>query len=48
MQEQNMLENEDCKLYAGNLNEETSYLMQEQSSTRTYTINTTILTIFCC
>lgn len=48
MQEQNMLTYEDCKLYAGNLNEETSYLMQEQSSTRTYTNNTIFLTIFCC
>lgn len=48
MQEQNMLAYEDCKLYAGNLNEETSYLMQEQSSTRTYTNNTIFLTIFCC
>lgn len=48
MQEQNMLAYEDCNLYAGSLNEETSYLMQEKSDTATYTINTTILTIFCC
>lgn len=48
MQEQNRLAYEDCKLYAGNLEEEISNLIQEKSDTITYTINTSFLTIFCC
>lgn len=48
MQEQNMQVYEDCKLYAGNLDEETKFLMQEKDVSRNYTDNTAYLTIFCC
>lgn len=48
MQEQNKQKFEDCDLYAGNLNEETEYLVKEKNTNATYTNNTPVLTIFCC
>lgn len=48
MQEQNIRAYEDCRLYAGSLDEETTLLMQEQKVVRSYTDNTAFLTIFCC
>ena len=48
MQEQNLQKSTDCNLYAGNLDEETSFLTQEKDAEATYTNNTPYLTIFCC
>lgn len=48
MLEQNAQEYEDCNLYAGNLDEETAYLMKEENTAASYTNNTAFLTIFCC
>lgn len=39
---------EDCNAYAGNLEEETAFLMQDQNAAEAYTNNTPVLTIFCC
>ena len=48
MQEHILQKYADCNLYAGNLDEETEFLMQEKKLELTYTNNTPYLTIFCC
>lgn len=48
MMERSMQEYEDCNLYAGDLDEETAFLMKEGSASALYTDSTPYLTIFCC
>ncbi len=48
MEGKSMHEQEDCNLYAGNLDQETTLLMEENNEDIIYTINTAFLTIFCC
>lgn len=46
MLEQSVREYEDCNLYAGNLDEETAFLMKEENTDAYYTDNSPY--IFCC